>query len=1477
MMTEGQVSPAKLVSPSKLSWFINDSNGIRQQVLADYFHTLFHITRGRLHQKGYIEMLLRHMQEQRPELIWIHIPGTVNRSGCRNDKYRADGIMKLALCQLDLGGHVILEASSRNLSWEQESMKRLLARLTVSAHQWCNYGIKHPDTRRPISTTTTIVSSFTLETCHECHCGEESHDHVAAESGAEDWFVFSKLVSSILAKSPFSLINNNKLDKPKIKTGALHSSASNKLAKELRRETANNTNTSSSSTPKSSILKRVQFADAESAFIGDGNSNSNTAVVLGNVNGNCGATIARDSVVDIAGGGGVCDNSFSEHLLAQMRDYKQIVDTLHSATNHLGKEANEVLDKAFPTVAALRAKEKRKADKAAGREAQKRPQIVEEHYDDCGDDLSAIDLPGEELPSDDFFTAQVEDEEVHYDYVSGGSSHSHCGDPERKIWKFLRSRHWLFGSEVDEPLIGDTTVCDNIDVFVAQARQRSFTGQVDVIELFGGNAGTTKVLLRRYNAVTGENFDIITGYNLLSPRCREVFWNYMREFKPVMVIMAPPCTGMAGWKAMNRAHNYDAWHRSRTIGIPLAKFAAEVAEYQLKHRRHFLVENPKDSDIFQLPEWQRLRPSLATVTFDQCMTGLKGGSGNEPAIPIAKPTEIWASHELLVKRLRDKQCDKRHSHARLGVFGTQHRSARAADASMWPVKLCGLIADGIHDILEMHFRLQYEKRKAFPSVGTGTGADDAPGAGDSTGSGAGPSSGPAPKAPAERKTGKPKPDRKVTDEERKELKCKGCRGKQRFDHPLHNRIKGECLYPDVEANVWNCPACKKNLPRIVRDREGTAVIDQPHTFGPDCQWSIHAVREGASVPRLGKHPRDPRIPAAGEPTSTADLEREAAAPVDSEEPLHEPTDAEPESAEPAPRSVPAVGPDTDDEGADSDVKKSKSKPIKKIDAETQAMAPAPGGGDAPASWARYDLGSMLQELKSARQGVVRRALRRLHIRWWHCGAKRMQELLRAAGAPSEAVRLIPDIVDTCRICRAWQRPGNRSISTSRLTTSFNEVVLGDLLFYKDKVILHLMDETTRWTVAVCIPNKLTDTIKRAFREHWYQKFDAPQTLLFDHEGGIDNDEMGQWLQNIGTHRQLKAPRQHVGMVERHHEILRQQLHKLEADCTSRGLRVDFNDILQEAVLAKNVLLSVGGYSPYQAVYGRVPAVLRSLETEEGPDGRTAATLRELAISSMVEATARERAYRADRSKSRPSGELNQYAVGDLVEFYRPPDTKDATGWKGPAMITDVSQIKEGLITIKWQSSIMSVRLQDCRRALVYASFIALPDGRSDISELVSFAEGMSNSFIRLGYVFDGKSWSACKSNRTHGEVLDAALRVAAGDLGLTGVTSVRIGRGVAKLEGIAGADDGVLLWWPPGCHQELNSLEHSPTQRLDLQKLFGSRSFPFIQFITSMEEDVMAARKEFPEAANIGGFHDPQMPRFRQVDSRPSRPRSADS
>ena len=35
------------------------------------------------------------------------------------------------------------------------------------------------------------------------------------------------------------------------------------------------------------------------------------------------------------------------------------------------------------------------------------------------------------------------------------------------------------------------------------------------------------------------------------------------------------------------------------------------------------------------------------------------------------------------------------------------------------------------------------------------------------------------------------------------------------------------------------------------------------------------------------------------------------------------------------------------------------------------------------SWSKHDLGFALQQLRSLREGIVRRTLRKLHIRWFH--------------------------------------------------------------------------------------------------------------------------------------------------------------------------------------------------------------------------------------------------------------------------------------------------------------------------------------------------------------------------------------------------------------------------------------------------------------------------------------------------------------
>ena len=112
---------------------------------------------------------------------------------------------------------------------------------------------------------------------------------------------------------------------------------------------------------------------------------------------------------------------------------------------------------------------------------------------------------------------------------------------------------------------------------------------------------------------------------------------------------------------------------------------------------------------------------------------------------------------------------------------------------------------------------------------------------------------------------------------------------------------------------------------------------------------------------------------------------------------------------------PAVEPealDTDPDATEERIAKRKpsesnDSPVRPpgVDADTQT----PAGS---AEWSSFDLRRSLRLLHSTNEGVVKRTLRRLHIRFWHAAAARLTQILRLAGAPRSALVLIKDIVDT---------------------------------------------------------------------------------------------------------------------------------------------------------------------------------------------------------------------------------------------------------------------------------------------------------------------------------------------------------------------------------------------------------------------------------------------------------------------------------
>ena len=69
--------------------------------------------------------------------------------------------------------------------------------------------------------------------------------------------------------------------------------------------------------------------------------------------------------------------------------------------------------------------------------------------------------------------------------------------------------------------------------------------------------------------------------------------------------------------------------------------------------------------------------------------------------------------------------------------------------------------------------------------------------------------------------------------------------------------------------------------------------------------------------------------------------------------------------------------------------------------------------------------------------------------------------------------LIPEIVNTCNVCRELSKPGPCNACSVDLADKFNQQVECDLLLLHKRVIFHMLDRCTPWH-AVVITEKEED-------------------------------------------------------------------------------------------------------------------------------------------------------------------------------------------------------------------------------------------------------------------------------------------------------------------------------------------------------------------------------------------------------------------
>ena len=701
------------------------------------------------------------------------------------------------------------------------------------------------------------------------------------------------------------------------------------------------------------------------------------------------------------------------------------------------------------------------ADNAIQAESSKRKRQVplDEHFDDCGDDVSFLTVDDSEskafmtyfeTPFDDTVASDSEDDNFDGNFLQTfleGRVESRQRGPSHKTME---------------------EICNYV-----QTLPKS---DVDFIELFGGKAGSTRVGIRRHLR-TGINFDLTADIDLSDAKeVNYLFW-YLRKHQPLVVLMGPPCTAFGPWSHLNKVVAREAWERSMSVGLPLARLAAKVARHQLMHRRHFLAENPWNSELWHLPEWSIiLRDSRIRVAYcDQCQVGLVDKEG----VPTKKPTAFVASSEILVKRLRRK-CNGEHTHSQ--IAGSLLGESKSAFAATWPVKLCNLIVDSIIELKSASMA------KAYPAVSS----EACPGC----------------KQHARRDDIRHirRGNCKFPNDVGVNWECEGCRKHRHVSSTTHSKEPGKCQWAEAQTRITLSRGGFPRDPRVPNSEpvEEIAIEDDYPEVSPPAtpigewlpvstRWLIEEldnIRRMEGWHKLTAGPAcvafdnqflrtpEPRFELVNYPTRSVfgyfpDLstmysnwwQLQDNAPSAVRGHIGYPVAILVHIFHPADNSVPSSPfkekPDEQAPPLKLQPKPQRSTtPAEAREEGDEEELPQPIIPYAPRSadedpneqqvaispdWSSFDLGKALRNLRSSSTAVIVRQLRILHLRWWHAKSNKMRTILETAGLPKQVLDLIPAVIDTCKVCRLWQRPGRSAITSSRLSLEFNQNVQADLL------------------------------------------------------------------------------------------------------------------------------------------------------------------------------------------------------------------------------------------------------------------------------------------------------------------------------------------------------------------------------------------------------------------------------------------------
>ena len=294
---------------------------------------------------------------------------------------------------------------------------------------------------------------------------------------------------------------------------------------------------------------------------------------------------------------------------------------------------------------------------------------------------------------------------------------------------------------------------------------------------------------------------------------------------------------------------------------------------------------------------------------------------------------------------------------------------------------------------------------------------------------------------------------------------------------------------------------------------------------------------------------------------------------------------------------------------------------------------------------------------------------KLHHYFGH-RTKQLTQLIKNSNKYSDAVQDLLDQVESkCESCKLNQKAKPKPKAALPRATKFNEIVSLDLKEYKSgnhKYILYAVDLFSRLTVGALIADKNPSTVGTVLLEKWVASMGLMSFIHSDRGGEFCCEELTEIAEYLGVRSTFTAaysPNQN-GTNERNHAIVDNMMAKMRMQDPDMSASV----ALTWALMAKNTLQNISGFSPFQIVFGKSP-VLPSVYVA-GPSGLEEVEMAKSVAENINAMHLAREAYIAGESdkilkaalKDRIYSRGNDVKIGDWIYF------KNRDKWKGPVKV-----------------------------------------------------------------------------------------------------------------------------------------------------------------------------------------------------------------